>query len=85
MTTFLVIAENLNVEFINFECNAIGKVELVEGKFRVTEVILKPKLTVPSSFREDRIKRISEKSEKACLISNTIHSKIVFEPTVILK
>ena len=84
MTTFLAIAENSKVEFKSYECKAIGKVEQVEGKFKVTQVILKPKLTVSSSFREDRMKRILEKSEKACLISNSISSEILFQPTVIL-
>jgi peroxiredoxin-like protein len=84
MTTFLAIAENSKVEFISFECNAIGKVDKVDGKFAVTEITLRPKLVVPSTAHQDRMLRILEMSEKACLISNSINSKIIFEPTVIL-
>ena len=84
MTTFLAIAENSKVEFISFECNAVGKVEQVEGKYSVTEITLKPKLTVAASYGEERMIRILEKSEKACLISNSINSKVILEPSVIL-
>ncbi|MEX2411629.1 MAG: hypothetical protein WD607_09735 [Candidatus Paceibacterota bacterium] len=58
--------------------------EQVEGKYMVTEIILKPTLVVPSTANEERMHRILEKSEKACLISNSINSKVIFEPTVIL-
>lgn len=85
MTTFLAIAENSKVDFISFECNAIGKVEQIEGKYRVTEVILKPILVVPAAAKEERMLRIIEMSEKACLISNSINSKITLEPTIVLK
>jgi peroxiredoxin-like protein len=84
MTTFLAIAENSKMEFISFECNAVGKVDQVEGKYMVTEIVLKPKVVVSSIIQEDRMLRILEKSEKACLVSNSIKSKIIFEPTVIL-
>ena len=84
MTTFLAVAENSKVEFISFECNAVGKVEQVEGKYSITEVVLKPTLTVAASNGEERMLRILEKSEKACLVSNSIKSKVIFEPKVVL-
>lgn len=84
MTTFLAIAENSKVEFISYECNAVGKIEQVEGKYKVTEVILKPRLKVSASYNEERMIRILEKSEKACLVSNSINSKVTFAPEVIL-
>ena len=40
MTTFLAIAENSKLEFIVFECKSKGKLEQVEGKFMMAEVIL---------------------------------------------
>src|SRR5688572_18359478 len=42
MTTFLAIAENSRLIFKNFESKAIGKLELVDGKYIMSEVILKP-------------------------------------------
>jgi peroxiredoxin-like protein len=85
MTTFLAIAENSKIEFISFESNALGIVEQVDGKYAVTEIILKPKLVIPPSQHEDRAKRVIEMSEKACLISNSIKTKITLEPIIEVK
>ena len=46
MTTFLSIAENSQLEFTAFSCKSHGKLEQVEGKFLMTEVILEPNVTI---------------------------------------
>jgi peroxiredoxin-like protein len=75
MTTFLSIAENSKLEFISFDCSATGKLELVEGKLLMTEIALKPVLLISNQSDKDRAERILQKSEAACLISNSIKSK----------
>lgn len=83
MTTFLAIAENSKLDYLNFDCNAKGIIDKVEGKYSVIEIILKPLLVIPSSQDLDKAKRIIEMSEKACLISNSIKTKIIMETTVV--
>ena len=85
MTTFFAVADNSKLEYLSFECNAVGIVEKVDGKYVVTEIILKPKLVIHESQHADRAKRIIEMSEKACLISNSIKSKITLESTIEVK
>lgn len=82
MTTFLAIAENSKLEFTAFDCNAKGILDKKDGKFQITEIHLYPTLTIPSTEKEERAKRILEKSEQHCLISNSIHSKISMETTI---
>jgi peroxiredoxin-like protein len=84
MTTFLAIAENSKLEFISFKSKAIGKLDKVEGKFQMTEIILKPVLEISDENNAERAKRIIEKSEKACLISNSIKSKIILDAEVVI-
>jgi organic hydroperoxide reductase OsmC/OhrA len=82
MSTFLLVAENSKLDFISFESNAIGKIEKVDGKFAVTEIMLKPKLIIPETQNEGKAKRILEMSEKACAIANSIKTKITLEPII---
>lgn len=82
MTTFLAIAENSKLEFVSFNCAAKGKLELVEGKFLMTEVILEPVLVIAKETDRDRAERVLEKSEAACLISNSIKSKVTLVPKI---
>ncbi|MBL7873625.1 MAG: OsmC family protein [Cyclobacteriaceae bacterium] len=82
MTTFLAIAENSKLEFTAFACSSKGKLEQVDGKFLMTEVILKPVVTIANEEDHDRALRVLQKSEAACLISNSIKSKITMIPLV---
>ncbi|WP_289023906.1 OsmC family protein [uncultured Salegentibacter sp.] len=84
MTTFLAIAENSKLEFVSFKSQAIGKLDKVDGKFQMTEIILKPVLEISNENNAERAKRILDKSEKACLISNSIKSKIILEPKIVI-
>lgn len=85
MTTFLAIAENSKFDFSNFESNADGKLEKVDGKFMISEIVLKPVVTLLKEEDREKAIRILEKSEAACLISNSVKSKIIFTPQVKLR
>ena len=82
MTTFLAIAENFKFDFIDFESKADGTLEKVDGKFMMNEVILSPVLTIAPDADKEKALRILEKSEAACLISNSVKAKIFFKPEI---
>ncbi len=82
MTTFLAIAENFKFDFIHFESNADGTLEKVDGKLMMSEVVLSPVLTIAPDADKEKALRILEKSEAACLISNSVKAKIVFKPQI---
>ena len=82
MTTFLAIAENSKLELSGFSCKSKGVLERVDGKYAMTEVILEPTVTIKDEKDRERAERILQKSEAACLISNSIKSKITMEVTI---
>jgi len=82
MTTFLSIAENSKLEFKSFESKAQGKLEMVDGKYIMSEVILRPVVVISNPTDKEKAERLLHKSEANCLISNSVKSKITFEPTV---
>lgn len=82
MTTFLAIAENSKLEFTAFSCTSSGKLEQIEGKFLMTEITLNPMLTLSNDKDVERAERILVKSEAACLISNSIKSKIILNTSI---
>ena len=82
MTTFLSIAESSKLEFTKFSCKASGKLEMVEGRYIMSEVTLTPSLTITNEDDHDKAMRILNKSEAACLISNSVKSKIIFNPII---
>ncbi len=82
MTTFLAVAENSKLAFTDFECNAVGTLDRVDGKYSITEVTLSPMLTINDESLKEKGIRVMEMSEKACLISNSITSKVILQPKV---
>lgn len=84
MTTFLAIAENSKLEFSNFSCKSKGKLERVEGKFLMSEILLEPSVTITDEKYREKAEKILQKSEAACLISNSIKSKITMVPTILV-
>ena len=82
MTTFLAIAENSKLAFDQFSCSASGKLEQIEGKYLMTEIILEPILTIPIDTSIEKAERILIKSEAACLISNSIKSKVTLKTNI---
>ena len=82
MTTFLAIAENSKLDFVSFQCHSEGKLEKLDGKFLMTEIILEPKVVIRHEKDKERTEKVLEKSEAACLISNSIKSKIIMKPVI---
>jgi len=82
MTTFLAIAENSKLDFVHFNCSATGKVEQIENKFLMTEIIFEPLLVISKESDKARAEKILQKTEAACLVSNSIKSKVVSVPTI---
>lgn len=84
MTTFLAIAENSKLEFVDFNSSAIGTLEMVDGKYMISKIVLKPIIMITNELHKEKAERILHKAENACLISNSLKSEIIFEPTVLI-
>ena len=67
------------MDYGSFECNVIGWVDKVDGKFQVTKIVLKAKVTFPLYVSHAKVKRVKEMSEENCLISNSIKSTVTTE------
>ena len=85
MTTFLAISENSKLDFISFDSTATGKLEKIDSTFMISEIELKPVVILKNEKDKERALRIIEKSEKACLISNSMKSKIILSPEIIIQ
>ncbi len=82
MTTFLSIAENSKLEFKKFSSKSYGKLEIVDGRYIMSEITLVPSLTILREEDMEKALKVLNKSEAACLISNSVKSKIIFQPDI---
>lgn len=82
-TSFTAIAEYSKLDYVDLEIQSSGSMTRNEdGKYVMSSVTLKPALTIEDESKEKKAYRILEKAEKICLITRSIQSEIIFEPTV---
>jgi organic hydroperoxide reductase OsmC/OhrA len=67
-----------------FKCNVIGVMESADGVYLVTEVNLKPILTVSDAADSDKTPPFLNMSQKSCLISNSVKSKVLVYPKIVV-
>ena len=82
MTTFLYYAQRENVKFLSYESSAEGVLEKSERGLAFTSIKVIPKITVRLINDIEKIKNLIYLSEKNCLISNSIKSKVTVIPEV---
>ena len=77
LSTFLAVAENFKLPFQSFSCKTVCKLELVEGRFQITEAEITPELQLvnPEQDREKALK-VLEKSKAACLVTNSMKTAV---------
>lgn len=85
MTTFLSIAEKAKFPFINYTSTAVGTLEKTDTGFLMTKIVIKPTLSVDDELLREKGLKLLEKAEKYCLISNSMKSEVILEPTVVVK
>ena len=84
ITTFRAIAEFSKFDVEALEVGVEGTVEKGEGGFHFTRVVVRPLLTVHLEADRERALRLLEKAEHSCLVSRSLRSEIVLEPTVVV-
>ena len=80
MLTFLALAQARGLTPAGYESAAEGLLENVEGMYRITEVTVRPHITVTAEAELGRAREIMETVEAHCFISNSIKSKVKLLP-----
>lgn len=80
--SFRAVARASKLEWSSLECDAEGVLERVEGKLRFTAVSLRARLDVPAGTDAERARRLLEKAERSCLISNSLLAQVHLEATL---
>ena len=81
--TLRAIARASKVEFLSLELDASGVVDRPGGVTRFTEIVLRPRLTVPPGTDRQLALRVLERAEKACLVSASLSTPIRVEPEIV--
>ncbi len=82
MTTFVAFAEREKIPISSYHSEAEGLLEFIDGKYRITRVIVRPVIVVGSADAVDRTRDLFKKTHENCIVTNSIHTTVVVEPDV---
>ena len=83
MTTYLAFAKKLHLGISKFECNAIGQIELVDGKYKFTHINLYPKIYIANESLREKATLALEKTHKNCLVTNSVQTEVFYHSEVL--
>jgi organic hydroperoxide reductase OsmC/OhrA len=76
MLTFLTLAQAKGLTPVRYESEAEGLLQNIEGKYRFTEVAVRPRVSLKGKDEIERAREIMEGVEAQCFISNSIRAKV---------
>ncbi len=85
MSTFLSFGMRKEIPLKSYKSSAEGLLEMVDGTYKFTKVVIKPIITVGSSWTKDQVEELVHKAHENCLIGNSISADVVVEPDIIVE
>jgi organic hydroperoxide reductase OsmC/OhrA len=80
--TFRAVAKAANLGWSRLECGTKGVVDRAEGVTRFTGVHLQVTLTIPSATDAEKARKLLDKTEKGCLVGNSLKCEKTLESLV---
>ena len=82
MTTFLYYAEREAIQLLSYKSKAEGVLEMTDGRLVFSGIKIMPQISVKSPDDMEKVNSLINLSEKNCLISNSIKSRVEVIPEI---
>lgn len=82
LLTFRAVAAASRIEFASLAVEGEGIVDRQDGRTGFTEIVLRPRLTLPAGADWLRAQRALEKAERTCLVSASLDTPIRLAPEI---
>ena len=83
--TFRAIARASKLSWISLECDAYGTLEQVDRTTKFTAIDIKAIVRIPAGTDADKARRLMEKSESNCLITQSMTATVHLDAEVIIE
>jgi peroxiredoxin-like protein len=83
MTTYLAFAKKMDFTISHFECNTIGQIEIVNGKYKFTNINVYPKIFIAKEELRENAILAMDKTQKYCLVANSLNATIFYHSEVV--
>jgi len=84
MLTFLTLAQRQGLTPVGYGSEAEGLLDNVEGKYHITEVTIRPRVTLKSETELELARKSMESVDAHCFIANSINARITLTPEFVV-
>jgi organic hydroperoxide reductase OsmC/OhrA len=79
--TYLFLAAKNHVSVIGYTDDAEGQLGLVDGRLRMSQVTLRPRITLEAGSNDARARDLVMKAHEGCFIANSVATPVDIVPT----
>lgn len=84
MTTYLAFAKKMHFGIEKFQCEIIGQIEIVNGKYKFTNINLYPKIYLADEALREKANMALEKTHKYCLVTNSVNASVFYHSEILI-
>lgn len=85
MLAFLAIAARARLDVVEYEDQAEGFMPENDKPPRITRILLKPRIVLRSSAKEERVRHFVEQAHHECYIANSLKTEIELQPQIVMQ
>ena len=80
--TFKAVAKASKLDWISISCDVVGELDRIDRVTKFTQFTLDITVNVPAEVSPEKVEKIAHKSEKNCLVSNSLSAEKVLNVVV---
>ncbi len=80
--TYLAVCERAGVALLAYDDAATGTLAIKDGKMRMVEVLLRPRVVVADAAQVERALELHDKAHAHCFMSNSVNFEVRVQPEV---
>jgi organic hydroperoxide reductase OsmC/OhrA len=85
LLTYLALARGAGVSVRSYEDRAVGTLAIADRKMRMTEVLLRPRITVAAGSDEGTARGLVDKAHAGCFIANSVACAVRIEAEIVVE
>ncbi len=83
MLWFLHLAAKARIDVVAYEDEASATMPEDDPPVRITEIVLRPRITVAGDSSDERVRKLVDTAHEHCFIANSLNSSMSIEPSVV--
>lgn len=84
MLSYLSLAGRSGIDVLAYEDTGQGTMTIADKRMRITEVRLRPRITLAAGSDEAKARALVESAHQACFVANSVACAVEVEPTFVV-